>query len=70
MLHGLRDMKGSRTAVTTYINQAILLSKQFKKRDLVQQLEQLLKDVSHTENHQPIDGSTAKSLHEQAELMK
>lgn len=46
MLHALRDMKGGRTTVVTYINQAISLSQQFKKAELVDQLGRLLDDVS------------------------
>jgi hypothetical protein len=46
VLHALRDMKGGRTTVVTYINQAISLSRQFKKSELVDQLGRLLDDVS------------------------
>lgn len=46
VLHALRDMKGGHTTVVTYISQAISLSRQFKKSELVDQLRRLLDDIN------------------------
>ncbi|RLN94478.1 hypothetical protein BBJ28_00006208 [Nothophytophthora sp. Chile5] len=46
VLNGLRSMKGGPTSVKTYIEQAIRLSEQFRKKVLVRQLQQLLDEVT------------------------
>ncbi|KAG6966008.1 hypothetical protein JG687_00005084 [Phytophthora cactorum] len=46
VVSGLRSMKGSSTAVKTYIEQAIYYSQQFRQKALEQQLKQLLDEVT------------------------
>ncbi|GMF46257.1 unnamed protein product [Phytophthora fragariaefolia] len=46
VVSGLRSMKGGPTAVKTYIEQAILYSKQFRQKALVHELKLLLDEVA------------------------